>query len=352
MQLTDSQIKQFALEEINGRNFLLYSKLLNLTDQTNYRRIIEMLYSRQINYFMLADLPIIDDESVRLFLASYDIQSSPELLFHAPATGTFRPIDYLYGKLTNVTHPYVSDLMAQYNVSENRDYTAARVYTDFSRPRAIISGRNAEAYATSQALTANFNSAVLTPLLSHFGVQDVRELFPLPEAFAVGSAFVSSVRNKYESAIPFLPLLNNAGAMKLLLTVGDDLSEVEKMSVESNELYNFQKYAKNLPTMHRHHMFELASLQRVYSASEMTALEGQIHDAVFSGIKLSESFSRIRYLCALVELDKAYAGFAGYFTLYISDLDAIVARIGVFKDFIDVALKLMNDNLKLTNKRG
>jgi hypothetical protein len=355
MELTKEQIEQFVAEEINSRNFLIFARLLNIRSNANYRKVIELLATRRINYFMLNDLRIIDDQSIANFLAEFETSANPEILFSA-TSGTFRPSDYLEGILGGAKPEttFVKNLIAKYNAAQNQDFTSERKFVNVKRPATTVGKRSFESYQTITELQNVFQEKVVLPTLKHYGVQNVREIFPMPSEYPVSAIeHAVSIRLKYESIFgDFIDQLDNDNLMSVFLTVNDSASFVERLAVEMNEIYNFQRYSRGIVDAHRYSLFEMASLGRAYNEEEIRIMEDTIHSFQFPTVKLSEHFSKLNYTCALVQLSYGYAGNPTYFDSFMVELDLLAAKIMKFKEFLDVVQGNIFNSIKLTNQTG
>jgi hypothetical protein len=350
--MTYEQMNEFVRTEINSRTFLLYAKLLNISSQSNFQRVIELLYERRINYFMLNDLRIINDENVQKFLSDYDTTANPQILF-TPTSGTFNPAEYLQGSANGIQITYITRLIEKYNASQNNDYVTDRKLVQVMRPAALVGVQDFRSYQSMAELEDAFAEGVLKPVLAHYKVGDVRQIFPLASSLQANSAFADDVRAQYSSIFgKYLPDLTNENLMKAFLSVNDEVSTAEGLSVETNELYNFSRYNRATIDTHRFHLFKLASLNRAYNDTEVAELEVKIRGYRFPTVKLSESFAELQYSCELLRVAHARSGKAAYLDSYMLDLENLAIRINNFRNFIDLVQRNILNSIKLTNSNG
>jgi hypothetical protein len=352
MALTKDQLRAFVDEQINSRNFLLFAKLLNITNQTNFVRVVELLYNNQINYFMLNDLRIIDDQSVSNFLAQYDLTANPTVLF-AAGDGVFSAQTWLSGRYDGKEFDYINNVISAYNSGANDNYLNDRKYVQIRRPAVLVADKDWRSYNSEVELRNAFQEKVVLPLLAKYGIEDIRQLFPLSAVYPVASAYPTSIRGKYESIFgSILPYLSNADLIKVFLTVNDDNSMLDRFLVEMTEISNFQTVSESTISTHRYHLFELSSIQRPYSDSEVATQETNLHEFRFPVAKLSENYSQMMYRAELIRLSKAYGGDTDYFSAYIEDLKGLAAMVMKFNEFAkDVYANILN-SIKLINSTG
>lgn len=352
MTLTKEQLRAFVDDQINSRNFLLFAKLLNIGNQTNFQRVVELLYNNQINYFMLNDLRIIDDQSISNFLAQYDLNANPTILF-AAGNGVFSAERWLSGRFDGKAFDYINDVITAFNSGANDNYLNDRKYVQIKRPAVLVGDKDFRSYSSDVELRNSFHEKVVLPLLSKYGVTDIRQLFPLSAAYPVTSPFPTSIQGKYESIFgSILPYLNNADLIRVFLTVNDDSSMLDRFLVEMTEISNFQTVSESTMSTHRFHLFELSAIQRPYNDVETSLQERNLHEFRFPVAKLSENFSQMMYSAELVRLAKAYGGDAEYFNSYIADLKGLAVTIMKFNEFAkDVYANILN-SIKLINSNG
>lgn len=347
--LTKTQIDNFTVANINSRTFLIFAKLVNLSNATNFKKIIELLYYRKIDLFTLAGLPIIDDMSIQGILYAYAIKSEATTLY-TPNAGSFSGYTYLEGMYNANSYNIMTEHMSNFRSYQNSVYGLNELLPVLQPLRIRIGRNSAVSYDSIGTFITDFNTNVLPRVLIAFeGVANIRSKFPLLVT-PTNVVNPASIQSKYNSLFgDFINNIDNTNLYKLVITIdGQETSSFEKFIVKFHELNNFVKYAHNIQQIHEFHTFELTSLGREYTTSELNAQLAYIYNYLFSDMKVSESFAQVYYRAKLYSLCKAYAtGSTTYFNPYINDLDMLMTYIASFKKLLDVLYLNIQNSIKL-----
>jgi hypothetical protein len=334
-KLSALQLDKFV-SGINQDNFLVYTKLLNITDHKVFSLVVELLNDNRISLSMLSNLPIINDHTVNNFLNDYLLHLSPQIL-HSPVLSSFNAAAYLEGLQGGSNHSTLIDLVRAANAHSDASIgqDPRRLVRDFR-----VTTDRATGYGSLQDIKNIFKTQVLPAVHTALKTFHLGDIFVSPANLPVSAAgYEDEIRGWYESIMgPFLPALTTETLYTLLLSIDNDLSKAHENVVEFHELYNFRPFTENIPKLYNQTAFEVAALGRPYNDQEVEALESSIMTVGLLPVTLSDSFSMKLYRLKLLDLCKLYRGVDGYPNRVFDDLERISDIFEAFQKLVDAAV--------------
>jgi hypothetical protein len=345
-KLSMYDLRKFT-SKVDQTNFLIFAKLLNLTDQDLFNLVIELLNDNRINLFMLSGLPMISDHTVKNFVESYLIHVDPQVL-HTSNVSDFSVSDYMEGLKDGANVTTLIDLLRAYNAQENLNYgkPGRKLIGDI---KLTLDRSSYFGYNSLQDIKTVFDQHVNSDICNEFQTIDIQYVFPTPQSLPTpNSDRATAVRTWYSDVFsPFLGVLNNQSLHGLLYSVDETMAKSQEYVVEFHEIYNFKLYGDNIPKLHNQTAFELAALGRPYNDAEIAAIEESIYSTSIVPTSLSESISLKLYKAHIVALHKGYAGDAAYASKIIDDLEVIIEMIEHFKKVVNMILNQTHENFKV-----
>lgn len=265
--ISNSDLQSYLDRFVTPKTFLVFSKLYSLTNVDNFKRIMSMLYLRQINLSQLANMSILDDQAIQDFFDLYDRINTSTDTSGTPTT--FNARQWLLG-----TDSQPTPLMSFY--SGYSDWLNTTMYDELvplktvSAPYVEYGLANGSIYDNETSFKEEFYQKVTSSLLATHNVTDVSALLPswtIDPSITGRSATVLKAVWAYLME-PFATF-NNDQLASFIVDYSGNSSTFSDNLVFFHSLINYQPYSKLLDDYLTSRIFELNIKGRGYNNTEL-----------------------------------------------------------------------------------
>ena len=329
-EMTRDEVKEFLDATVNTRNFLLFTKLLQLRDQDSYRAVMELLRDNIIDLQTIENLTLVDDYNVARLLEQLRLRYDPTPLFDQTAT-PFVGYDYLDGESVNPPADGLIKLLKEYNRISNDDFGTVRLQPEHV---SIRFGAVGAPYQNLNEVIQDFRTVVLPSVMHSFGeTTDISNLFPAPNnALFTDAVWGAYIKGLYDAAVcRFAASLKNDRIHELVLTPNDQMALVEAFRQAASEFLNFRTRTRIIQTLFTRSVYEVSNLGRPFTAAEADAKFQALRGYSVTPETLCDGFSKIVYEATLVSVIDKIAGRAdrtGTLLTHLGTLAGYFDRLG------------------------
>jgi hypothetical protein len=293
MELNDDEIKSFTVDFIDDNNMPIFIMLLSLKSTVNYKRIIELLYSKKINLADLNNLNTIDDDTIKLFLNNYDTRYSmltnysldldPEVSVDIPSyiMSDIYPNDtVIMETIYNFNYVGIKGLLENYNYHNrflNMKHISINTYN-------VIINSKSTYFKNINEFIHSFNELVLLPTLEELNYNDGFSPILPDRSDSLDLNFDCSkkfYRNIFSFITGYLEDINII--YKIFVKVNNEYSLNDIYSVAIDQIVQYDKNITHVITeLVDGEIYRLASLNRYLNLDDLIKLQHDITSFEFT----------------------------------------------------------------------
>ena len=341
---TTEELDNFLNEFVSIHTAHIFSALFSLSDHTNFTSVIDMLVEGKISLIDIANLDLIDDNAISVFLNNRKIAFNPTVL--STVESNFNAYEYILN-----TSTYINDYLVSYNLWLNGNVFKNIINNPvrYRVPYITYQAKDGSVYSSLSDFMVKFNNSVLNNILAKKEVTNVSQLIP---AYTVPSTGLTTdekniLARLWTTLRSYFSNVNNTNLYKFIVSAPEHDSDFVTNYDAIHNIINYVNYSDSIENLLLLEIHKLANIGRGYTSVEYDTILNELKLLNYNGmINLTEYMTYIKFYARVINHYKKNNSIA-VSDIFINELEKISDNIYKLSDLFKMIMNETTDNLHL-----